>query len=144
MSAIKQECTTYSHAQLFKFACVGILNTAVGYGAFALLIFLDLHYIAAATLSHIIGMAHSYVWNKYFTFRAAHKNSQELNKFIAVYAGVYVLNMSLLWFFVDFLGYPPLIIQAFVVIAVAFISFVGQKYWVFSNHIHEKDNQTSL
>lgn len=39
-----------------KFILVGILNTAFGYGAFALLMYTGLHYSAAVVLSTIAGI----------------------------------------------------------------------------------------
>ena len=125
-----------------KFLFVGGLNTAVGYGVFVLLILLNAHYIIAATVSHIVGVTNSYLWNKFFTFKNNKKIShQEISKFIVVYGVVYIVNLGLLWWLIDIRGLNPLVAQLINVVVIAIISFFGQKYWTFKM---ENQNEISL
>ncbi len=53
--------------QIAKFCIVGILNTVVGYGAFFILVNY-FYYLLALLIAHIIGVIHSFFWNKYWIF----------------------------------------------------------------------------
>jgi putative flippase GtrA len=117
--------------QLSKFGFVGILNTIVGYGAF--FIFLTwFNYLVSLIISHIIGVTHSYVWNKYWTFKSDGTQIKEFVKFNSVYVIVFVVNAIFLIFLVDTLNFNPRIAQLFVLPIITIISFTGHKYWSFS------------
>lgn len=118
--------------QLTKFSFVGVLNTIVGYGAF--FIFLTwFNYMVSLIISHIIGVTHSYVWNKYWTFKTDRDGIQinEFVKFNSVYVIVFVVNAIALIFLVDTLNFNPKIGQLFVLPIITIISFTGHKYWSF-------------
>lgn len=114
-----------------KFVFVGILNTIVGYGLFAILIYLNVFYLLSLTVSHILGTLHSYLWNRFFTFKSANRVRQELPKFIVVYTLIYFLNFILLYIAVGLFRFNALISQLFILGLVTTISFVGQRYWTF-------------
>ena len=117
--------------QLSKFSFVGILNTIVGYGAF--FIFLTwFNYLVSLIIAHIIGVTHSYVWNKYWTFKSDGIQINEFVKFNSVYVIVFVVNAITLIFLVDTLNFNPKIAQLFVLPIITIISFTGHKYWSFS------------
>jgi len=66
--------------QEFRFLFVGGLNTLVGYGIYALLLFFQVNYLIANTISTIIGIGHSYLWNRFYTFKSKEKASKEILK----------------------------------------------------------------
>ena len=116
--------------QLSKFSFVGVLNTIVGYGAFFILL-TWYNYLLSLIISHIIGVTHSYVWNKYWTFKSDGIQINEFIKFNSVYVIVFVVNAITLIFLVDTLKFNPKIGQLFVLPIITIISFVGHKYWSF-------------
>lgn len=117
--------------QLSKFSFVGILNTIVGYGAF--FIFLTwFNYMVSLIISHIVGVTHSYVWNKYWTFKSDGIQINEFIKFNSVYVIVFVVNAIFLIFLVDTLKFNPKIGQLLALPIITIISFTGHKYWSFS------------
>ena len=116
-----------------KFIFVGILNTLVGYGLFALLVYLNIFYLLSLSISHIVGTTHSYLWNRYFTFNSKNRFTQEFPKFITVYASIYVLNFALLYLAVDLFKFNVFISQLVILGLVTAISFIGQRYWAFKN-----------
>ena len=63
--------------QEIRFLFVGGLNTIVGYGIYAILIFLNINYLLSNTISTILGVLHSYLWNRFFTFKSKEKASKE-------------------------------------------------------------------
>lgn len=116
--------------QISKFSFVGILNTIVGYAAF--LFFLSYaNYIISLIISHLIGVMHSYVWNKYWTFKTNKIQMKEFMKFYSVYAIIFVVNAIILIFLVDILKFNPEIGQLIVLPIITIISFTGHKYWSF-------------
>ncbi len=126
----------FRSSEMLKFLFVGGLNTIVGYGSFTVLVLLNVHYAIAATTSHVVAVAHSYVWNKFFTFKNDRKATHiEIAKFAVVYLVVYLVNLSLLWFFIEKNHIHPLVVQAFAVVLIAVISFAGQKFWVFNKKV---------
>ena len=54
--------------QLSKFSLIGILNTILGYGLFVIFLYW-FNYLVASIFSHIIAVTHSYLWNKFWTFK---------------------------------------------------------------------------
>ncbi|OPX64339.1 MULTISPECIES: GtrA family protein [unclassified Methanoregula] len=119
-----------SRTQLIKFCFVGILNTIVGYGAFFILVNY-LYYLLALALAHIIGVIHSYLWNKYWIFRSGRTSLAEFVKFNVVYVFVFAANAVALYICVDLLSVDPRIAQLLILPVITVISFSGQKLWTF-------------
>lgn len=126
------------YRELTKFILVGLLNTSLGYGLFTLLIYIKINYLVALTLSHIIATCHSYIWNRYFTFKSRNKIKKEIFKFFLIYAIIYIMNFTILYLSVHFLNFKPLISQLFILAAITTISFIGQRFYTF------KPSSTSL
>lgn len=119
--------------QKIRFLIVGFINTVVGYGAYILLAYLGLHYNLAYTLSTIIGVTNSYIWNKYYTFQSKEKSVPEVIRFVCVYAVGYVINLFVLDILVDKLGVNQYIAGFFTLIVTTIISYVGHKFFSFKN-----------
>lgn len=116
--------------QLSKFGLVGILNTLVGYGAFFILLNYT-NYLISLVISHIIGVTHSFLWNKYWIFNSNRVTLNEFLKFNSVYLVVLLTNALVLIFFVNALNLNPRIGQLIALPVVTMISFAGHKYWSF-------------
>jgi len=83
--------------RFFRFLLVGGLNTAFGYGVYALSLFLGAHYAVAATLSTVLGVLFNFVTTGTFVF--GRRNPARLHRFVAVYgvtwaAGVLALKAA--------------------------------------------------
>jgi len=129
---IKELWRKFPNNQFGKFVFVGLLNTVIGYFSFAFFIVLGLHYNVAITYSSIIGIIHSYFWNKYFTFQTQKKCIFEIMRFVSVYGVVYIVNLFFLWLFVNEWHINELISQAFILVILTIISFIGHKFWSFN------------
>jgi putative flippase GtrA len=117
-------------ARVSKFLLVGVLNTLVGYGAFFILSYF-LYYLVALVISHVIGVANSFVWNKYWTFRTGKLRVGELLKFCSVYLFTLVANMVVLGAFVNVLHVDPASGQLVALPLATLASYLGHKYWSF-------------
>lgn len=81
--------------------------------------------------SHIIGVIHSYFWNKYWTFKKKEKSHKEKVKFASVYAVTFAVNAGLLVLFIEYLGMTAQIAGLLAMFIVTIISFTGHKFWSF-------------
>lgn len=130
--------------QGIRFLFVGGLNTIVGYGLYALLLYLNVNYLVANTISTIIGVIHSYLWNKYFTFKSKEKALKEITKFISVYLVSYFIGMTTLYLFKEKFSISPYIAGLINLIVTTLISYFGHKYISFtSNKIVLKNKDIS-
>jgi putative flippase GtrA len=119
-----------SRTQIIKFCGVGILNTIVGYGAFFLFVNY-LYYLVALLIAHIIGVIHSYLWNKYWVFKIKKFNLMEFIKFNVLYIVVFIVNAVALFVCVDIIYVDPKLAQLMLLPLITGISFIGQKLWTF-------------
>lgn len=116
--------------RIFKFICVGGLNTVIGYGAFFILS-LYLNYLVALVIAHFIGVTNSYLWNKYWTFQVKKFRLAEFVKFNIVYLFALGANMLILYVAVERLAFNPRLGQLIVLPIVTLLSYFGHKYWSF-------------
>jgi len=123
-----------------RFLFVGGLNTAVGYGFYALFIFIGLDPYIATTLSTILGVINSYFWNKYFTFRQPKKSLPEVLRFAIVYAISFGTNLGLVYIFVDMLGMNSYASGAVCLFVTTIISYVGHNYFSFKDKSKKETN----
>ena len=118
-----------------RFIFVGILNTAVGYAGYAFFCWIGIYYLLASTLATVVGVLHSYLWNKFYTFRTKSKSVKDLVleflRFISVYAVSYVINISCLALLVDVLQINKYLAGALLTFTTTIISYVGHNYFSF-------------
>lgn len=115
-------------AQFVRFLLVGLLNTAFGYGAFALLILAGLPYPLAAFLSTVAGILFNFKSYGTLVFRS-HDN-RLLLRFFAVYLVCYGINLiPLAW--AERNGISLLVTGAVIALPMAALSFALNRRFVF-------------
>ena len=113
--------------QLFRYYQAGIVNTAFGYGAFALLVWLGLNIYVAQILAHIAGTAFNYFTYSRYVFA---DGSRARGRFILSYAVNYLLSVAALFGFEQVVTSPYL--SGFLaVVLVSAINFLILKRFVF-------------
>ena len=118
--------------QLIKFSAVGALNTLIGLTAFYFSYsLLGLHYSLALALSYGVGIINSYVWNRQWTFSSKGNIYREAWKFALVYINSYVINLLLMFYFIEKVGIATEISVVITLILTTIISFAGHKWWSF-------------
>jgi len=118
--------------QLAKFILVGVLNTSVSYLVYFFLVdYID--YLIALAISHLVGVTHSYIWNKYWTFKSHRRLLSEFIRFNSVYAVVFVINAIILTVFVSTLHINSRLGQLITLPIVTIISFTGHRRWSFKD-----------
>ncbi|RCX19014.1 putative flippase GtrA [Fontibacillus phaseoli] len=117
-----------------KFIIVGVLNTLVGFVVYAGFIqFVNRNYFIALVFSHIVGVAHSYLWNNKWTFGQKNYQAKSAAKFVVVYIFTFLVNLFLLFILVDTMGTNKLIAQGIALFITTLISFFAHKHWSFQN-----------
>ena len=112
-----------------KFLLVGIMNTAFGYGLFALFIYLGLYYPLAVLFSTILGVLFNFKTIGKLVFGSS--DNGLIFRFILVYIITYFLNIFFLWLF-KWLGFDNMYINGFLLlIPLAAVSFLLNKFFVF-------------
>lgn len=115
--------------QLIKFIFVGGINTAFGYGIFALLLYIGLHYTLAALFGQIMGVIFNFFTTGRFVFD--NKKINKLPAFVTVYGITYLLNILGLKLFL-LINVNNYIGGAILILPIAIISFVLNKSFVFN------------
>jgi putative flippase GtrA len=77
--------------EVWRYYQAGLVNTAFGYGAYALLVWLGLNMFAAQLISHLMGMAFNYMTFSRHVFRDAPPDTL---RYIVSYGGNYLLGLT--------------------------------------------------
>ena len=114
--------------RLWRYYQAGIVNTAFGYGLYALFVALGLNMYLAQIIAHLLGMTFNY-----FTYsrHAFHDSDVSKGRFILSYAVNYLLGLAALWAASQVIASPYL--AGFVaVVVVSLINYLVLKNWVFT------------
>lgn len=117
--------------EFIKFIFVGMLNTVVAYGSFFLLLKLGIYYVISSLASFVIMIIHSYIWNRYFTFKSKGSLIGEILRFVSVHGLVYLASVVFLIFCVEFLHLKAEFVGFISLFINAALSFIGHKRWSF-------------
>lgn len=88
-----------------------------------------------ATLANILGygagIANSFIWNKFWTFRAKSQTGVQFIRFLLLNLSCLLLSSASLFLFTDYLGWSYLPVWFVTMGFVTVINFMASKYWVF-------------
>lgn len=84
------------------------------------------------SLLFVIGVLQTFLFNKRWSFRYAGTDKSVLGRYIAAYVFGYLLNLAMLVVLVDWAEFPHLPVQAAMILIVAALMFLLQKFWVFA------------
>jgi putative flippase GtrA len=115
--------------RVMRFLATGVLNTAFSYACFLGLHWLGMPLPAAVALSTVMGVAFNFLSFGAFVFCPA--RSAAFTRFTLLYAAIAIVNYalltSLLW-----LGVEVATGQAICLPALAAMSYVGMRFWVYA------------
>jgi putative flippase GtrA len=133
--------------QAVRFLLVGVTNTVVDLGAFYLLTRIPgMPDIAAKTISYLLGITNSFVWNKYWTFnaRGSGRGWREFGLFFLVNLPPLAVNIvvfALLGLWTTSGSFAAREGKAFIAAAVAVVwNFLGSRYLAFRHTALKKDD----
>lgn len=111
-----------------RFLLVGLLNSAFGYGLFAICLLVGLPPEAALLVATILGVLFNFFTTGRLVFGQA--GGRKLIGFLSVYAVIYLLNAASLRLLVSW-GVPPLIGQLLLMPCAATATFLALNKMVF-------------
>lgn len=117
--------------QTLKYVIVGIFSNVVLYFLYILFTRMGIGHKTAMTFLFVVGTMQTFVFNKRWTFTHQGYLQASFLKYLAVYGFAYLLNLTSLLVFSDHLGLPHQIVQGVMIISLAILLFLLQKYWVF-------------
>ena len=122
--------------RLWRYYQAGIVNTAFGYGLYAVFIALGLNMYLAQIVAHLLEMTFNY-----FTYsrHAFHDSDVSKGRFILSYAVHYLLGLAALWGASQFIV-SPYLAGLVAVVVVSLINYLILKNWVFSVRGEESAN----
>lgn len=119
------------HRQFVKYALVGLASNGLLYLAYLLLTGLGLGHKTAMTLLYALGVLQTFVFNRGWTFGHRGRASHAFVRYVAAYACGYALNLGALLLLVDRLGFAHEAVQGLMILALAVMLFLLQRFWVF-------------
>lgn len=95
--------------QFIKFTLVGVSNTLISEGIYVVLVLFGVHYLLASFLGFSLSVLNAFYWNQKYVFRedgekAGRNVKTTFLKTYAAYTWGYLVNIGLLFLFVDVLS----------------------------------------
>jgi len=116
---------------------VGVGSNLMLYMSYLILTWLGIGHKSAMSGLYLIGMAQIFFLNKTWTFAYRGNMFRTLGRFFVAYAFGYLVNLWMLRFIADELGFPHQFVHGFAIPTVAVTLFLIQRYWVFPHHTHD-------
>jgi putative flippase GtrA len=116
--------------QLLRFGVVGVASNALGCG-YLLLTWLGVGPKTAMSLLFLIGTVQTFVFNKRWTFEHGGAHGPVFYRYASAYFAGYLVNLAVLHVLVDRLGQPHQLVQGVMILVMAVLLFLAQKFWVF-------------
>ena len=128
----------HQYEEIFNYLIVGGLTTVVSLSTYyiAVLTFLDPNIgwqlQAANVLSWVLAVAFAYVTNRTFVFKSKSKNKlKETISFVSSRISTLLIDMSIMFVFVTWLGFNDKIMKLVVQVVVTILNYVFSKLFVF-------------
>lgn len=130
---------------IIKFGIVGIVNTGVDAGVFAILAFVGMPAMVAQAISYSCGTMNSYWWNNRWTFHDVKSQAQHKRIVRFLIANLFVLILSSLIIYVahSLWGWSIVSSKAAATLLGMLINYLISRYWVFRSS-SETPNDLSI
>jgi len=119
--------------QFIRYAVVGLASNAIGYVLYIVLTRLGLGPKLAMSLLYGIGVLQTFVFNKRWTFGHRGAHGLVFLRYCVAYGFGYFINLLVLLVLVDQHGYSHEIVQGVMILSLAVMLFLLQKYWIFQS-----------
>ena len=118
-------------AQIARFLATGVLNTAFGYGLYALLVAAGVPYIPALVLATVAGVVFNFFSFGRLAFRVRLARAT-FARFVAGYGLALALNAALLWAAHERLGLDPYTAQLACLPPTVVATYLILNRWVYA------------
>jgi len=118
--------------QIYKFNVVGVINNALMYSLYSVMVYVGVYYEVALAVDYVFGGIFSYLFNKSFTFNDySHHSIVSIYKMIILLASLFFVNLFVLKCLIDGFGYGYYLSQFIAIFIVSVCSFYFQKMHIF-------------
>jgi putative flippase GtrA len=119
------------HKQLVRYALVGLASNVTIYATYIALTHLGMGPKLAMSLLYGAGVLLTFVLNRKWSFQFGGAAKPALVRYATAYALGYAINFLALILLVDQAGLPHQWVQGVMILVIAFMLFLAQRYWVF-------------
>lgn len=123
--------------QFIRYAIVGIVSNTIGFLLYLVLTAAGMEHKLAMTILYGVGVAQTFIFNKRWSFQHNGVHGSAFVRYSIAYGLGYAINLIALIVMVDYVGYPHEIVQGVMVISLAVMLFLLQKFWVFPRCIEK-------
>lgn len=120
-------------ASFVRYVLVGIATNSIGYLIYLLLTTAGLEPKVTMSMLYIFGAAIGYLGNRRWAFQHSGSIWRSSTGYFIFHLGGYLINLGLLYLFVDRLSYPHQVVQACAIIIVAAYLFTALRVIVFND-----------
>lgn len=113
------------------YCCIGVINTGVDFGIFAVLDYAGLYYIIAHVISYHCGIFCSFFLNRYYNFKVKDKAVQRFLSFYASSLIAMALSAGILYSLVSLVGLPHLLGKLIATAIIVIAQFLFVKHFTF-------------
>jgi putative flippase GtrA len=122
---------TLVQRQLIRYSVVGLASNLLCYLVYLALTGLGMNPKLAMSVLYCVSVLHTFVFNKRWTFEHGGARRTVFYRYCAAYGLGYLFNLTVLYLLVDRIGYPHQIVQGVLILSLALMLFLAQKFWVF-------------
>lgn len=129
--------------QFMKFGMVGVSNTIISYGSYALLTYIGIPYVVANIIAFVVSVLNSFFWNNRYVFikTGSEKRNPWLTlakTFLAYGSTGLVLSNLLLILLVEKCDVNKYLAPLLILFVTIPLNFVINKFWAFKSKKIEK------
>jgi putative flippase GtrA len=117
--------------QIARFAMVGVASNVCLYLGYLLLTWFGMGHKLAMSLLYLCGVVQSFALNRSWTFGHRGEMRGPFSRYLVAAVLGYAINYAGLYGLVDASGVNHRLAQAIMIVVVAAVLFVMQRYWVF-------------
>ena len=124
--------------QFIKFGLVGVSNTLISYGTYALLTFIGVPYVLSNIIAFVVSVLNSFFWNNRYVFK--NENGERRNPwwtltktFLAYGSTGLILGNILLVLLVEKFGANKYLAPILILIVTIPLNFIINKFWAFKS-----------
>lgn len=119
------------YSEIFRFSLVGIISNLISYVFFIFCVYiLDINYVFTLTILFLLFFLINFFINRTWTFKSISNIKESAIKFIFTYIIGYLLNVSLLIYFVEYLFLPVGYVQICLIIFLAIYYYLMNKFFI--------------
>lgn len=117
--------------QFVRYVVVGLASNLLLYAAYLALTARGIDPKLSMSMLYILGVAQTFLFNKRWSFGHVGMRGPAFLRYCITYGLGYAVNLLVLIGLVDGLGYPHEIVQGVMILTLAVMLFLLQKFWVF-------------